>query len=157
YDPGSGRFTSKDPIGLAGGINVYQYAPNPTGWVDPLGLRCDSPADKLARKLRALQKAQGNAASTRGFPDGRIRYYDAEVPALTQGPTRGRSHVTEWNPATGQVRSWEETYNHAGEVNRVHPKMNNGEVLKLPHYPPTKSDIEQCKATPSGRVIRGCL
>ncbi|WP_244136476.1 RHS repeat-associated core domain-containing protein [Burkholderia sp. BCC0405] len=38
YDPGSGRFVSKDPIGLAGGINVYQYAPNPTGWVDPLGL-----------------------------------------------------------------------------------------------------------------------
>ncbi|RQQ91390.1 RHS repeat-associated core domain-containing protein [Burkholderia stagnalis] len=38
YDPHSGRFISKDPIGLAGGINVYQYAPNPTGWVDPLGL-----------------------------------------------------------------------------------------------------------------------
>ncbi|WP_269765456.1 RHS repeat-associated core domain-containing protein [Burkholderia ubonensis] len=38
YDPYSGRFVSKDPIGLAGGINVYQYAPNPTGWVDPLGL-----------------------------------------------------------------------------------------------------------------------
>ncbi|EMD9442999.1 RHS domain-containing protein [Burkholderia cepacia] len=38
YDPYSGRFVSKDPIGLAGGINVYQYAPNPTGWVDPFGL-----------------------------------------------------------------------------------------------------------------------
>ena len=23
---------------LAGGINAYQYVPNPTGWVDPLGL-----------------------------------------------------------------------------------------------------------------------
>ena len=23
---------------LAGGINAYQYGPNPTGWVDPLGL-----------------------------------------------------------------------------------------------------------------------
>ncbi|MFA8330139.1 RHS repeat-associated core domain-containing protein, partial [Burkholderia ubonensis] len=38
YDPDTGRFISKDPIGLAGGINVYQYAPNPTGWIDPLGL-----------------------------------------------------------------------------------------------------------------------
>ncbi|MDN7894423.1 hypothetical protein QZM93_38130 [Burkholderia cepacia] len=25
---------SKDPIGLAGGINVFQYAPNPITWVD---------------------------------------------------------------------------------------------------------------------------
>ncbi|MET1536880.1 RHS repeat-associated core domain-containing protein, partial [Burkholderia sola] len=39
YDPNIGRFTSKDPIGLAGGINVFQYAPNPTGWIDPLGLQ----------------------------------------------------------------------------------------------------------------------
>ncbi|WP_407945306.1 RHS repeat-associated core domain-containing protein [Paraburkholderia antibiotica] len=38
YDPGTGRFISKDPIGLAGGINVYAYAPNPVGWVDPFGL-----------------------------------------------------------------------------------------------------------------------
>jgi RHS repeat-associated protein len=47
YDPVSGRFVSKDPIGLAGGINVYQYAPNPVGWVDPLGLaKCrPCPAD----------------------------------------------------------------------------------------------------------------
>ncbi|UUE36446.1 DUF6531 domain-containing protein [Pectobacterium aroidearum] len=38
YDPTVGRFTTQDPIGLAGGINLYQYAPNPLGWVDPLGL-----------------------------------------------------------------------------------------------------------------------
>lgn len=29
---------SRDPIGLLGGINVHQYAPNPVEWVDPLGL-----------------------------------------------------------------------------------------------------------------------
>ena len=40
YAPHSGRFTTQDPIGLAGGLNLYQYAPNPTGWVDPLGLAC---------------------------------------------------------------------------------------------------------------------
>ena len=38
YDPGVGRFTTQDPIGLLGGDNLYQYAVNPTGWVDPLGL-----------------------------------------------------------------------------------------------------------------------
>jgi len=38
YDPQVGRFTVQDPIGLAGGLNLYQYAPNPLGWIDPLGL-----------------------------------------------------------------------------------------------------------------------
>ena len=38
YSPTIGRFISKDPIGLLGGLNGYQYAPNPVGWVDPLGL-----------------------------------------------------------------------------------------------------------------------
>ncbi|CAB3774180.1 sugar-binding protein [Burkholderia paludis] len=42
YDPSSGRFVSKDPIGLAGGLNGYQYAPNPVSWVDPLGLSGNS-------------------------------------------------------------------------------------------------------------------
>ncbi|WP_068639417.1 RHS repeat-associated core domain-containing protein [Thauera butanivorans] len=38
YDPDIGRFVSQDPIGLAGGVNTYQYAPNPVTWIDPLGL-----------------------------------------------------------------------------------------------------------------------
>ncbi|EUL86992.1 hypothetical protein P827_01495 [Enterobacter kobei] len=43
YDPDCGRFTQQDPIGLAGGINLYQYAPNALGWVDPWGLsRCST-------------------------------------------------------------------------------------------------------------------
>ncbi|WP_183133248.1 RHS repeat-associated core domain-containing protein, partial [Pseudomonas syringae] len=38
YDPEIGRFTTQDPIGLAGGFNLYQYAPSPIGWIDPYGL-----------------------------------------------------------------------------------------------------------------------
>ncbi|MEF1207852.1 RHS repeat-associated core domain-containing protein [Photobacterium damselae] len=38
YSPKTGRFTTVDPIGLAGGLNNYQYVPNPVNWVDPLGL-----------------------------------------------------------------------------------------------------------------------
>ncbi|WP_235668296.1 RHS repeat domain-containing protein, partial [Pseudomonas coronafaciens] len=37
YDPEIGRFTTQDPIGLLGGENLYQYAPNPIQWIDPLG------------------------------------------------------------------------------------------------------------------------
>ncbi len=38
YDPDIGRFTQLDPIGLAGGLNLYVYAPNPFTWIDPWGL-----------------------------------------------------------------------------------------------------------------------
>ena len=38
YDPDVGRFTTEDPIGLNGGLNLYQYAPNPFAWIDPWGL-----------------------------------------------------------------------------------------------------------------------
>lgn len=35
YDPETGRFISEDPIGLAGGRNLYQYAPNTLSRIDP--------------------------------------------------------------------------------------------------------------------------
>ncbi|WP_428847100.1 RHS repeat domain-containing protein [Pseudomonas tremae] len=41
YDPEIGRFITQDPIGLDGGFNLYQYAPNTQSWIDALGLACD--------------------------------------------------------------------------------------------------------------------
>ncbi len=38
YDPQVGRFIGKDPIRLVGGVNMFQYGPNPISWIDPLGL-----------------------------------------------------------------------------------------------------------------------
>ncbi|MBK6780624.1 MAG: RHS repeat-associated core domain-containing protein [Gemmatimonadetes bacterium] len=43
YDPALGRWISEDPIGIAGGLNVYAYAGNdPVNLTDPSGLepRC---------------------------------------------------------------------------------------------------------------------
>ncbi|MDW6093009.1 RHS repeat-associated core domain-containing protein [Vibrio rhizosphaerae] len=75
YSPDTGRFTTADPIGLAGGLNNYQYAPNPTGWVDPLGLakkECNDPNGKDSGnnpepempqvKYRALTESQAQEA-----------------------------------------------------------------------------------------------
>ena len=39
YDPTLQRFISRDPIGLSGGANLYEYAGgNPSSWNDPYGL-----------------------------------------------------------------------------------------------------------------------
>ena len=41
-------FISRDPIGLDGGDNVFAYAPNPTSWVDPFGLKaCPSISKRM--------------------------------------------------------------------------------------------------------------
>ncbi|RYZ86244.1 MAG: RHS repeat protein, partial [Proteobacteria bacterium] len=58
YDPRVGRFISKDPIGYSGGLNLYYYVPNPTGWIDPLGLQ-----KVVATNSRraAMKKAQQHA------------------------------------------------------------------------------------------------
>lgn len=44
YSPAYGRFASEDPIGEAGGLNLYQYgASAPTTFTDPLGLDPEPP------------------------------------------------------------------------------------------------------------------
>ena len=49
---------NQDPIGLEGGFNVYQFAPNVNVWVDPLGLSVESESaqrgiDKATKYLKS--------------------------------------------------------------------------------------------------------
>ncbi|MFC6336099.1 type IV secretion protein Rhs [Pseudomonas sp. CCM 7891] len=50
YDPDVGRFTTPDPIGLDGELNLYQYAPNPIAWVDPWGWKTCGAANGNSRQ-----------------------------------------------------------------------------------------------------------
>jgi RHS repeat-associated protein len=38
YDPDTGRYINQDPIGIEGGLNLYEYTSNPLAWIDPMGL-----------------------------------------------------------------------------------------------------------------------
>jgi RHS repeat-associated protein len=77
YDPATGRFLTRDPIGYEGGFNVYAYTENdPVNRIDPSGLR---PPNAVERTL--LSKL----ANYRGMPDDPISANDASsaVSAIT--------------------------------------------------------------------------
>ena len=74
YDPRVGRFISKDPISYAGGLNLYAYAPNPTGWVDPLGLaahrgRIQAQGAKLEESIAWNQDVPLTSGDAKKKPD----------------------------------------------------------------------------------------
>ena len=47
YDPDAGRFTQEDPVGIAGGMNVYGFAGgDPVNFRDPIGL-CPIEKDRI--------------------------------------------------------------------------------------------------------------
>jgi len=54
YAPQIGAFISQDPLGLAAGVNVHDFAPNALGWMDPLGLSGKCGGDKAAKEASLL-------------------------------------------------------------------------------------------------------
>ncbi|MEX5550371.1 RHS repeat-associated core domain-containing protein, partial [Pseudomonas pergaminensis] len=73
YNPDVGRYLTQDPVKLAGGVNAYQYVPNPTGWVDPLGLsRCPGedgckPTNRPENPAENVKVSEGDVELPRGF------------------------------------------------------------------------------------------
>jgi hypothetical protein len=58
YDPATGRFTQEDPIGLAGGMNLYGFAHgDPVNFDDPFGL-CPPQDETPCRDQNAAEGKQ---------------------------------------------------------------------------------------------------
>jgi RHS repeat-associated protein len=72
YDPVSGRFTQEDPIGLAGGLNLYGYTGgDPINYGDPFGLdpclrlgNCTQQQESYYTTAVRQQEMHGNIEST---------------------------------------------------------------------------------------------
>jgi RHS repeat-associated protein len=68
YDPAMGRFTQEDPIGIAGGLNVYGYAPgDPVSDSDPYGLEADT-VPKVWCAGRAVRRSRITAIRKSSWP-----------------------------------------------------------------------------------------
>ncbi len=118
YDPQTGRFTVQDPIGLKGGLNLYQYAPNPLGWIDPLGLSGDKVnvykdapyhgTTDNSVKIRAPtngQTALDNSVQVKPTSPRRVGVDIANNEIVVLDKTRFLSeHVDEYH---GHVRDWD--------------------------------------------------
>ena len=86
YEPEAGRFVNQDPIGLLGGDNLYQFAPNIQNWVDFLGLR-RSYAGKQER-IRALATDKSQPRFVRGWVQNEIRRVEGLKAAGRSGRLR---------------------------------------------------------------------
>ncbi len=95
YNPDIGRYLTPDPVKLAGGINAYQYVPNPTGWVDPLG-------------LNSCPGGGGCKPQTSEEPPTQIAFVDEGHPSVplvhgVDAETLNRTHSIEGKSSTKQV------------------------------------------------------
>ena len=80
YETGNGRFLSRDPIGIKGGLNLYACARNrPSELFDPRGLADDSPFTDYLRNLGDLQRNKREAFDT--YEDNPQRKEEAEKKA----------------------------------------------------------------------------
>ncbi|WP_446326606.1 PAAR-like domain-containing protein [Citrobacter sedlakii] len=118
YDCGTGQYLCADPIGLEGGINLYQYAPNPLSYIDPLGLSGDKVnvykdapyhgATDNSVKSRAPingQAALDNSIQVKPTSPRRVGVDISNNEIVVLDKTRSLSdHVDEYH---GHVRDWD--------------------------------------------------
>ncbi|MFE9992575.1 RHS repeat-associated core domain-containing protein [Streptomyces sp. NPDC005381] len=71
YDPETARYLSRDPMGLAAGLNPVAYVHNPLTWSDPLGLTpCEDAAKQAAARKETVlgpnlpSRAEASVGST---------------------------------------------------------------------------------------------
>ena len=59
YDPASGGYIAKDPVGLLGGLSPYAYVWDPQIWIDPFGLSPLLPGETSTGTYGDLTDAHG--------------------------------------------------------------------------------------------------
>jgi RHS repeat-associated protein len=106
YDPQTGQFTQEDPIGLAGGLNLYGFAGgDPINFSDPFGLTACP--DKDGKEVPCPEPEGGPPVElpdgTRTLPEGRhwVRAKGGSTPRA-DGSSRGRRYVPD-EPTPGGV------------------------------------------------------
>ncbi|PLR77511.1 hypothetical protein CU633_09940 [Bacillus sp. V3-13] len=97
------------------------------------GNQAHSSAQYNKLKTHYQQAEKYGKGGIKELSDGRIRYYGNITPATKPGEMAGRRVVREWNPKTGNKRTWQETVDHNGSIRQVRPDTKFTEGKKV-HY-----------------------
>ncbi len=118
YDPGLGRYLASDPIGIAGGLNLYAYAPNPLVHVDLVGLahgpqsgvggngvKAEAAVESAAAQIgHATPWAQMTAAQRKAFQHSYSRHA-AELGLPPWSQKNAEALRSQFNNVAGHIRS----------------------------------------------------
>jgi RHS repeat-associated protein len=95
YDASLGRFVSEDPIGLAGGINLYEYAQSdPCNAADPFGLESSDQGESACQAMAKVAQEIADAS------DGDVGKFLRAFTTRTRGAAGGWNN-TEFKRPTG--------------------------------------------------------
>jgi RHS repeat-associated protein len=144
YDPDIGRFTTEDPIGLLGGINLYQYAPNPLAWIDPWGWAARVPsADFSNNGLFPAGEGQSSAVTIK-MQGGRSLDATQAFGKSGISPSEAKGydwhHMSDFKPKTGEVTMQLVDKNIHGDIS------HSGGVSQYQKYSGTKYGTPEAKA-----------
>lgn len=115
YDPDVGRFTTPDPIGLAGGINAYVYASDPHTHIDPLGLKCSNLAKNPKQAHAQIKSKWGHTMSKQEMKElqntiNRIKLrqprYSNDGTPFSNSHTVGNPNSQRLNTGSGPYQEW---------------------------------------------------
>ena len=163
YDPSTGRFTQEDPIGLAGGLNLYGYANGDSiNFSDPFGLCADSTKNKNGKCPRGLTERQWRrieyAANNRMTAEARDQVLEllnaGEISPIDFLP-RGRT--ADASPLLGNIRITERAFEYQiGDFVFLltHEARHTGQLFMWPGSREADADAYGCANTWGRRGYR---
>ena len=133
FDPDLGMFTTRDPIGLLGGTNVFQYAPNPTGWIDPFGLSGWTKTNTLGRTVYQNDSLFDPSRKTSWVNDSGERVFGTNVDRMADGraPTGKDRKPVQLHHLTQTELNANGTRGSLAEISTTSHQKNS----KVLHYP----------------------